>query len=321
MPTKIALNEPPRISVIICTHNRAELLRRAIESLFAQSLSTAEFEVVIVNNASTDHTVSLAKELIRQAAAPQAFRIIDEPRLGLSHARNAGLATARGPYVAFMDDDAVAEADWLKGLLETFDCSPKTAVVGGPVALLWPHAPPSWLADPRLRRYCSLVDLGGVRRPIDTRTESLAGTNIAFRRAALEEIGGFSVALGRTGNNLLSNEETYAVTQLVKNGHQAWYVPEAKVMHEVHAERMTRRWLLHRAFWQGLSDVAQQTPSLSSSIGQISRRRIDLVLLGALGMDWTKECILHELLRRPTRMLSLTRRARRLGMGFARRRI
>ena len=100
-----------RISVIIATHNRADLLSIALESVARQTLDPTRYEVIVVDNASTDKTAALVKQM--STGMPQ-LRYIAEERLGLSWARNAGLAAAQSPYVAYLDDDARAEPIWLE---------------------------------------------------------------------------------------------------------------------------------------------------------------------------------------------------------------
>src|SRR5712671_6825521 len=103
-----------RISVIIATHNRADLLAIALKSLARQTIPPAEYEVIVVDNASSDQTPAVVRQM--SPAMPQ-VRYVFEERLGLSWARNAGLEAARAPYVAYLDDDAKAEPEWLEALL------------------------------------------------------------------------------------------------------------------------------------------------------------------------------------------------------------
>jgi len=90
------------ISVIVCTYNRAELLRELLPTLCEQTVAFTQYEVIVIDNGSTDHTKTVAA--VFAARYPQ-VRYCYEPRQGLSHARNRGWQEAKGDYVAYIDDD------------------------------------------------------------------------------------------------------------------------------------------------------------------------------------------------------------------------
>jgi glycosyltransferase involved in cell wall biosynthesis len=309
------VNAPSRISVVVCTRDRAALLPLAVRSLFTQSLPFPAFELIVVNNASTDRTPAVLSGLRAEGPAALPLHVVDEPRPGLSHARNTGLARARGALVAFLDDDAVADPGWLAALTSAFARSERIAAVGGPIRPIWPRQPPSWLTDP-LRSYYGILDHGREARPIDTEREWLVGANIAFRRSALLEVGGFARALGRQAATLLSNEEIDVVHKLVRRGHHAWYAPDATVAHHVHPGQLSRRWLLRRAFWQGISDSIMRNPTAIGN-ARPSARRVDWVLLRALSAGWISDCYSGYRPGRAMRMEHLADRAVHLGRRFA----
>ena len=132
------------ISAIICTHNRAQYLGAAIDSLLAQSLDN--IEVIVVDNASNDTTA----EVVQQRLSDPRLRYVYEATLGLSTARNTGANVANGDILAYLDDDAVASPQWLASLLEIYQDNDKVAIAGGKVTLLWPPGisqPPAWLSN------------------------------------------------------------------------------------------------------------------------------------------------------------------------------
>src|SRR5690349_1483083 len=117
------------ITVAICTYNRARYLPHAIESLVGQSLAASQFEILIVDNASTDPTHEVVKRYLPKLSN---LRYLYEPRQGLSHARNTAWQSAEGKYVAYLDDDAQANPHWLIGILRHFEQSTPTPwSVGG----------------------------------------------------------------------------------------------------------------------------------------------------------------------------------------------
>lgn len=236
-----------RISVIIATHNRADFVQLALVSLARQTLDPSEFEVIVVDNASTDHTSRIVKGMQKRMLN---LRYISEARIGLSCARNAGLLAAKAPLVAYLDDDATAQPDWLCSVLTAFKDSPSSACVAGPVHLNWnglPQTVPS--------QYWSLlshVDYGEADRPL-RENEHIVGANMAFRADLLREVGMFSTDLGRKGKQLLSGEESEVIAKIRANGYSVFYAATAKVFHIVHPERTRKSWLWQRVFWDGAS--------------------------------------------------------------------
>ena len=312
------------ISAVICTHNRADLLGESITSLFEQNFDPSNFEIIVVNNASRDHTQLVLDVLAARCPAGLEFRTINEPRLGLSYARNTGLEAARGRFVAYLDDDAIANPNWLSELVKAFTQFNKIGAVGGPIHPIWPSRPPKWIT-PRFHGYYTILDFGTQGRQIDPRREWLGGANIAFDRQALSERGGFSTELGRQGNNLLSNEETNILRQLADDGYHCWYAPGAHVRHHIHPDRVTRRWLLRRCFWQGVSNVAMdQLHSNVPTIGGFTPKnrvhllRRNLPLIRRIMVGVAKDVVRMKLMgRRNTHMESIARNASRLGTELA----
>ncbi len=249
----------PRISAIICTHNRADYLERALKSLAEQSLPPEQFEVLVVDNASTDRTAEVARTWMSRMPN---LRYVREDRLGLSQARNTGAEASQAPYLAYLDDDARADHDWLRRLLDTFEADATTpACIGGRVWLDWETGVPRWLPS----RYYSLytfVDHGDKDRPLGER-EYLVGANLAFRRDILLQLGGFDTKLGRKGSTLLSGEESAMVGALRERGLPVYYAGSAIVWHAVPPTRRRRRWLWARMFWDGASQ-----PLIDSGTGR-----------------------------------------------------
>src|SRR5687768_7427373 len=118
----------PKLSVILPTFNRANALKRALAALRRQSVMPGEYEVVVVDNNSTDGTAGVVALF-----EDRRIRLIDEPRQGLSYARNAGLAAARAPIVAFTDDDVEVAPDWVETILTTLARYPHVDGLGGRV--------------------------------------------------------------------------------------------------------------------------------------------------------------------------------------------
>jgi len=261
----------PIVSVIICTHNRVQYLVQAIESVLEQVRDPQSCEVIVVDNASTDATPDTVRSL---ASNSTNLKYVTEHEAGLSRARNTGLESARGEYVAYIDDDATVESGWLARIPATFDEGGKeVACVAGRIIPIWDAPRPSWLHDDILS-YLSVLDASSVPiRLSDDQTPF--GANVIYRRGVLAKVGGFSNQLGRVGKRLLSNEEVLLQKRLMQFGYYTYYDPNVSVRHHIHAERITKAWIRRRAYWQGVSDAILEkelTPG-SSVMNEIRRMR------------------------------------------------
>lgn len=138
------MGELPEISGVICTHNRERYLEKCILSLLDQSLDADRYEILVIDNGSTDSTKEICDRFIEQPN----FRYLFEPVLGLSQARNTGWQQAKGKYVGYLDDDAVAVRTWLEKALWSFEhINPLPEWVGGPIELEWEVNAPPWITD------------------------------------------------------------------------------------------------------------------------------------------------------------------------------
>jgi glucosyl-dolichyl phosphate glucuronosyltransferase len=239
----------PLISVVVCTYNRADYLRRALASLAAQPYPHAKFEVLVVDNGSSDHTPSVVEE----SATRLPVRRIFEQKLGLCHARNTGWKAAAGQYVAYFDDDAVADLGWLSAIEDAFAAGSDVGAVGGPARAIWEAPRPLWLSDVAARAL-TILDWGASHIIPDVRVEWLAGANMAVRRDVLAEVRGFHPRLDRVGHNMLSSGDTFLQRQVLLRGHAIRYEARIGVGHAVPASRLTKRWFRERYYWQGISD-------------------------------------------------------------------
>src|SRR5665213_878667 len=151
------------ISVIIPTYNRVDLLAGAIESLLNQNARNDTFEVIVVDNNSTDGTRAIVGNYVKRS--PELVRYVFEPRQGVSYARNAGIANAAGNILAFTDDDVQVDADWAVKLRDAFLAYPEAVYMGGKVLPTWKKARPAW-ADLQLGSF-AFQDHGEEAQTVD----------------------------------------------------------------------------------------------------------------------------------------------------------
>jgi glycosyltransferase involved in cell wall biosynthesis len=240
----------PLASVVLCTHNRATVLGEALDSLVKQDFSRSAYEIIVVDNASTDETPEVVGRF-------SSVRCLCEPCLGLSPARNRGVQAAQGEIVAFIDDDAIADPDWVKNLCSVYKRFPEAAGVGGKILPLWPpEGAPSWYGSEFAATF-SALDYGDqvqlLRYP-----RILYGTNMSFRRDVLQAVGGFRVELGRKGKGMMANEEVELMWRIERAGGRCYYTPDAVVFHRVPPERLRMGYLLRRAWGYGVSTVVTE---------------------------------------------------------------
>jgi glucosyl-dolichyl phosphate glucuronosyltransferase len=255
--------DPPFVSVVLCTRNRADFLEAAIRSLVAQDFPRDRFEIILVDNASSDAT----PEVARSFAAEADLRYVREERIGLCIARNTGWQAARGPIIAYFDDDAVARPGWLAAIADAFARHDGTdiGVVGGPVSPLWQAPRPPWLPD-AVAGSLTIVDWGPEEKILtNIDREWLVGANMALPKGVLEETGGFHPWLDRVGGSLLSSGDVFLQKAVMRLGYACLYVPGMAIEHVVPPSRLGQDWFLKRFYWQGISDAVmhliEQSPS------------------------------------------------------------
>jgi glucosyl-dolichyl phosphate glucuronosyltransferase len=244
----------PTVSVVICTNNRSAHLKKAIHSVLKQDISSSKYEIIVVDNASSDDTA----EAVECFESEKTIRYVYEKQLGLCNARNTGWQCARGRYVAYLDDDAIANPGWLSAIENAFIIEPDAGVVGGRVEPIWKGNRPLWLSDD-IAVSLTIIDWSESSRIItDVRLQWLVGSNIAVPAAVLSEIGGFHPRLDRIGSLMLSGGDVFLQKQIIGRGYKCFYYPDMAVKHLVPISRLNKRWFVRRYYWQGVSDAIMQ---------------------------------------------------------------
>lgn len=230
----------PRLSVIVCTRNRAGMLPGLFDSLAAQPLEASAAEIIVVDNASRDSTPEVLRAEAARGRLP--LRVIDEPAPGLSVARNTGIGQARGDFVIFLDDDALAAPGWLRAYEEAAAEQP---ILQGRILVSLDRPPPSWMTTADLK-YLSHLDQGDRAAPL---VGNLFGANFGVRRDVFTRVGTFRTDLG--AGQAGYGEDTDFSRRAVAAGFQLFYLPKALIHHRIPPERLTRRAVLRRHYLSG----------------------------------------------------------------------
>lgn len=242
-------------SVVICTRNRAAFLADAIRSVLDQQYPADRYELLVVDNGSSDDTAAVVAPFLTASAVPVSY--LREPRLGVSFARNLGIARSRHDYVAYLDDDIVAGPTWLAALDAAIRGHGARAVGGRIEAVLEPScAAPEWWRDGNVRtlfgldhsRHLMGATVAAIRWPL-----WLATGNSAYARALLIELGGFRTDFGPRGRRRHVAEDIHLNLQLERAGVPLYYAHEAWVRHRVTAEQLSRRSVWRRTHWSGVT--------------------------------------------------------------------
>ena len=228
----------------------------ALESICAQSLTSDSFEVLVVDNASTDNTRLIIED--SRTRHPGIYYIHEEEP-GLHNGRHRGAQQAKGEVLVFVDDDIIAAPRWLKAIHETF-IDPAVALAGGKILPKWEGDVPRWLELFTVRTefgwtigYLSLLDFGDMKKDIPA--GYIYGCNFSIRKSVLFECGGFHPdAMPQELIRYRGDGESALSRKIMEKGYRTVYEPDALVYHRVPKERLTADYFCRRAFNQGISD-------------------------------------------------------------------
>ncbi|MEM9325383.1 MAG: glycosyltransferase [Bacteroidota bacterium] len=254
------------ISVIVCTYNRAPYIGKCLRHLADQTASKTSYEVIVIDNNSTDQSSELIKEAI-QRHQNTTIRYYLETTVGLSHARNRGIKESSGRVLAFVDDDAFAAPKYVAEVDRYFADHPEVVAVGGKIVPVYEEEAPAWMTH-YLLPLVAAVDMGSSSKPYP-RNKFPIGANMAFRSSVFEEIGNFNPALGRIANELGAGEEKDLFLQLRAGGGLIHYAPEILVRHIIPAKRLEESYI--RRMGQGVGRSERQRLTTKPT-GQVFRK-------------------------------------------------
>ena len=226
------INKEPAVSAVICTYNRDKFIGEALSCLARQTLSPDLFEIIVVDNKSTDSTAAIIQKFIAEHPGLN-IRYVPEPNKGLSFARNRGIQEARSSVITYIDDDAEASPGFLQSIVEFMETD-KTAVgIGGKVIPKYSESDePKWMSK-YLNGFVGLMDYGPSLKRFDNTMKYPAGCNMTYTKEILQKAGGF--------NNQLTfrSDDKYIFSQVSKLSDKIYYLPAALLYHNIDTDRLS----------------------------------------------------------------------------------
>ncbi|MEI6088401.1 MAG: glycosyltransferase [Bacteroidota bacterium] len=238
-----------KISVVICTYNRAAYIQDAMDSLYHQTINKLEYEIIIVNNNSSDNTVRVCEDWIA-AHSDAHYAFYTEMKQGASFARNTGAAVAKGSLLCFMDDDAIAEPDYLERIIYFFEEHPDAGGLGGRIIPKYIPAEPIWMSY-YVSSMVGNFDYSPTVAVFSAHKYPLE-SNMIIRKIDFDAINGFHVDLpGVVGTLRIGGEGKDFFFRLKDLGRVIYYDPAIKVQHVVETSKLTKEYMYRVASGMG----------------------------------------------------------------------
>lgn len=240
------------ISVILCTYNRDKYIYNVLKSVAANDLPHSDYEIVLVNNNSTDNTAAECQRF--QADYPNLrFHYVVEAEQGLSHARNRGIKESHGDLLVYVDDDATVNDRYLSTYAEFFGRCPKAVAAGGPILPVYETSEPDWMSHYTRQLITGRLYLGDKERPFGHGAFP-GGGNACYRRSVFDTVGLFNVELGRKGNSLIGAEEKDLFDKMTTKGMSFYYLPTAILYHIIPPHKLTPDHFQRLTYGIGISE-------------------------------------------------------------------
>ena len=242
----------PLVSFIICTYNRDAYIEKALRCVASQKTEATRFELIVIDNKSTDSTASICSRLQAEFTNIN-FHYFLEENQGLSHARNRGIKEAKGEILVYLDDDAFIEDNYCENLITFYNDHPEISSTGGKTIPQFENGKPIWMSS-FLLRLVAAVDMGDESIPFPKKFYPI-GANMAMRKKLVDQVGLFDTNLGRKGKNLQGGEEKDFFNRIKDIGFTPWYLPSTVANHVIPASRMTKDFIRKQAHGIGYSEL------------------------------------------------------------------
>lgn len=281
------------LTLLICTHNRANLLLRALNSIESAHRPTIPVEILVAANACTDDTLDRLTQFRSgsRARCGLPIRVIEVPTPGKSHALNVALTQIKTSHVVFVDDDHRVDENFLVSIEEAIQCWPDAGLYCGRILPDWDGSEPAWVHETGAYRIYPLpvprYDLGSTPREITAESGPIpGGGNLVLHHRVFETLGPFSTELGPQGHDLGGGEDSEYVLRALARGERCQYAPKILQYHYVDAERLRLSYLMRKGY--------QRTRSTARLHGHgrippfIWRKVLEYGLNSLLSVSWTR---------------------------------
>jgi GT2 family glycosyltransferase len=268
----------PLLTVLICTHNRARLLGRAIDSLNAAHRPAGGAQLLVAANHCCDGTHALLQSYVDAPGDRLPLRWIEEPTSGKSNALNFALPQVDTALVAFVDDDHRVDADYLVAVCQAAERHPEADLFCGRILPDWDGTEPPWVHDTGPYRIYPLpvprFDQGDTPLELTSNQAVPGGGNLFLRTPWARRIGPFATDMGPTGHDLGGAEDLDWVLRAMGLGARLRYVPDVLQFHYVDAARLALPYLLKKAYKRTASTVRLEADKAATGVPKYVYRKI-----------------------------------------------
>lgn len=241
------------ISVILCTYNRGRYIYNVLHSIAVGTLPPSDYEIVLVNNNSTDNTEEECRRFESDHPAIK-LRYCLEPQQGLSHARNCGIRNSEGDILVYVDDDALVNKEYLQTYADFFQRRPDAVAAGGPIIPQYDGCEePDWMSHYTRQLITGKLYLGEKEREFPGDAFP-GGGNAAYRKSVFDAVGLFNPELGRKGNSLIGAEEKDLFDKMTSRGMKFYYLPTAILYHLIPPKKLTQDYFDRLTYSIGVSE-------------------------------------------------------------------
>ena len=287
---------PTKLTVLICTHNRAELLEKTLASLDAAIRPAGcTVEILVVANACTDATAALleARSTAESGERRLPLRWVPEPLPGKSYALNTAIPLIESDLVAFVDDDHRVDGRYLVGICRAAEAYPEATLFCGRIVPDWDGSEPAWVHDTGAYRIYPLPvprsEYGDEPQRLTLDNVLPGGGNLILSRAVFERVGSFSVQLGPHGHDLGGGEDSDFVNRCLAGGESLQYVPWVTQYHYVDLERLRLGYLLRKGFQRSRYATRAQAEAATTAVPLYMWRKLGTYFaLSALSFSWPR---------------------------------
>jgi GT2 family glycosyltransferase len=256
-----------KLTIVICTHNRSELLLKTLESIDKTLIPhQVDITILVIANACTDDTVKKLQEhqQWQMDNSMLSIEFMEEPRAGKSYALNKALSLISGGWISFIDDDQRVDENYFQAVIDAINQYPDTALFCGKLIPDWTGDEPAWVHEQGAYKIAPIpipdFDLGNNPLILSDKDFIPSGGNLIINQSVLDKIGGFSETLGPIGHNLVGSEDTDLIVRALTDHEKLRYIPAIIQYHFVDPLRFKLFYLMAMNFQRNRSFTLSNHP-------------------------------------------------------------